>query len=816
MQKQSGTLAASVSADNMARALEEYLAAAEAGAAPPREEFLARHPELAADLDACLAALRFIGLAAEGPRSVVAGVAGAHAPEQASGLLGDFRLIREVGRGGMGVVYEAEQVSLRRRVALKVLPFAATMDPRQLQRFHNEARAAASLDHPNIVHVYAVGCERAVHFYAMQFIEGQTLAALIAGLRPDGGQPVAANGPQTTPYLSRLLAPAADTAPRAVASTIRAPRDQAHFRRMTELGILAAVALDHAHTLGIVHRDVKPANLLVDGRGGLWVTDLGLAHIQSDARLTMTGDLVGTLRYMSPEQALAKRVVVDHRTDIYSLGATLYELFTLEPVFSGGDRQELLRQIAFDEPRPPRRINKAIPPDLETIVLKAMEKNPSDRYATANELADDLRRFLADEPILARPAGVARRLRKWGQRYWQLVGAAMVLMALAVAGLATSTAMIWAEQSNTEIARKDAVEKTELAENREREAKAQQRRAEDNLRTALELIETLREILVSIKNNPQSGYGPEEVASWTGQLVTVLEKMRNDRLQDPEYLERLARAHWNFGDVLAQLGRFAEAEASYREAMTLYVGVVADFPAYPNAFALRTFTPDIYMNLADVQRAIGLLAEAEDSYDQAERLFGSLNFAKGDQGPEGEILCGRARCQLAAGHVAEAEILYRQALHISPRKNKVLEGWAWFLATRPDAEHRDPAEAIKVLNRVQGGETDFGEVVLGVAQYGSGNWNKARAILGRDAQLRGGESDNGGAVNGRVGKENGADFFLAMTLWQLGEKDKALERYKAGLAWTDKYRPNDKELLRFRADAARLLGANAKPEMTTP
>ena len=151
------------------------------------------------------------------------------------------------------------------------------------------------------------------------------------------------------------------------------------------------------------------------------MTDFGLAHIQSDARLTMTGDLVGTLRYMSPEQALAKHVVVDHRTDVYSLGATLYELLTLEPAFGGNDRQELLRQIAFEEPKPPRRINKAIPAELETIVQKAMEKNPAERYATAKELADDLRRWLADEPIRARRAGVVKRVRKWGRRHRALV-----------------------------------------------------------------------------------------------------------------------------------------------------------------------------------------------------------------------------------------------------------------------------------------------------------------------------------------------------------------------------------------------------------
>src|SRR5262249_1437292 len=152
----------------------------------------------------------------------------------------------------------------------------------------------------------------------------------------------------------------------------------------------------------VVHRDIKPANLLVDGRGNLWVTDFGLAHCQSQAGLTMTGDLVGTLRYMSPEQALAKRVPVDHRTDIYSLGVTLYELLTLEPAFGGRDRQELLRQIAFDEPRRPCRLNKAIPAELETITLKAIAKSPSERYSTAQELADDLRRFLEDKPIRAK------------------------------------------------------------------------------------------------------------------------------------------------------------------------------------------------------------------------------------------------------------------------------------------------------------------------------------------------------------------------------------------------------------------------------
>jgi serine/threonine protein kinase/Tfp pilus assembly protein PilF len=352
----------------------------------------------------------------------------------------------------MGVVYEAEQLSLRRRVALKVLPFAATMDPRHLQRFHNEAQAAAGLHHSNIVPVYFVGCERGVHFYAMQFIDGQTLARVIAELRSQSADatkgaetaraplapPTGAATDSTEPYLPQPDRPpaVAYTAPKAGLSTEGSAHGRAFIRMAAQLGVQAAEALEHAHQLGIVHRDIKPANLLVDGRGNLWVTDFGLAHCQGQPGLTMSGDLLGTLRYMSPEQALAQRVDIDPRTDVYSLGATLYELLTLEPAFGGQDRQELLRQIAFEDPRPPRRLNKAIPPELETIVLTAMEKNPADRYAAAQDLADDLRRFLDDKPIRARRPTLWHRAKKWGRRNRSVVWTASIVSLLALAVLA--------------------------------------------------------------------------------------------------------------------------------------------------------------------------------------------------------------------------------------------------------------------------------------------------------------------------------------------------------------------------------------------
>ena len=305
---------------------------------------------MAEDLEACLASLEFIRQASLSAPPLLVDAKAIEPDDAEPGLgdLGDFRILREVGRGGMGVVYEAIQRSLNRRVALKVLPFAAAMDPTQLRRFQTEALAAAQLHHTHIVPVYSVGCERGVHYYAMQFIEGQTLAQVIAERRRRAQGP--GRGPRSAPVSGRRPAgteglplesrfrrksgPAEAGTPtpgpgQASGSATPSSRSREFFRTVAALGIQAAEALDHAHKLGIVHRDIKPANLLLDVQGKLWITDFGLVRLQDDAGLTMTGDLLGTLRYMSPEQALAKRGYLDHRTDIYSLGATLYELLTL-------------------------------------------------------------------------------------------------------------------------------------------------------------------------------------------------------------------------------------------------------------------------------------------------------------------------------------------------------------------------------------------------------------------------------------------------------------------------------------------------------
>ncbi|MEM7233289.1 MAG: protein kinase [Planctomycetota bacterium] len=324
--------------------------------------------------------------------------------------LGNFQLHGEIGRGGMGVVYEAEELSLGRRVALKVLPFAGMLDPRQLARFQNEARAAAQLHHPHIVAVHSVGTERGVHYYAMQLIEGQSLAQLLREVRglSDDASWIRAFGLRSSSSDS-------STSGSTTLSSLATPASFSYFRAVASLVEQAAGALDHAHDVGVVHRDVKPANLLIDRDGKVWVTDFGLAQFQADSGLTLSGEVLGTLRYMSPEQANGDRGI-DARTDIYSLGVTLYQLATLELPFDGRDRGELLGRILREEPRRPRTVRRDVPTDLETIILKAIEKSPADRYASMAELRADLSSFIQDRPIQARRASLRERSWRWCRR----------------------------------------------------------------------------------------------------------------------------------------------------------------------------------------------------------------------------------------------------------------------------------------------------------------------------------------------------------------------------------------------------------------
>jgi WD40 repeat protein/serine/threonine protein kinase len=450
----------------VAQVADEFVERRQRGEAPDLEEYATRYPQAADLLRKVLATLQLLG------ESPVAGSPGAGegAAVVVGGNLGDFRIVREIGRGGMGVVYEAVQVSLGRHVALKVLPVEAARDAKLLARFRREAQAAAQLHHSNIVPVFEVGQQGEVFFYAMQYIAGQPVDAVIQELQrlraasrrtpaTDAAPAASAvahalltgafkpvrSGDATMDFEPQAGVPspnavsAADIAASAALSgqselSIVETDYRRYCRSVARLGLQAAEALAYAHGRGIIHRDIKPANLLLDSTGVLWVSDFGLVKT-ADPALTDTGDLVGTLRYMAPERF---RGECDARADVYALGLTLYELLVLRPAFDGQDRLHLVDQIGHQEPARPRVFDPRIPRDLETLLMKAIEKEPRRRYPTAEALAGDLRRFLADEPIQARRIGPLERLGRWGRRNPLVAGlsAAVVLVtALGFAGV---------------------------------------------------------------------------------------------------------------------------------------------------------------------------------------------------------------------------------------------------------------------------------------------------------------------------------------------------------------------------------------------
>jgi serine/threonine protein kinase/tetratricopeptide (TPR) repeat protein len=345
-------------------------------------------------------------------------------------VLGDFELHREIGRGGMGRVYEAWQLSLQRVVALKVLGQHISASPTAVQRFQREAHAAAKLHHTHIVPIYAQGEDNGIHYYAMELVEGPTLHEIVAAAGQDRKLSTASSDSDETVLLDRSTVAVDRPVQRAEAEQERTGaagssgsgassagvpddyRTAEHFATVARHIASAADALDYAHREGVVHRDIKPHNLILGGDDRLRISDFGLARVAEEPGVTVTGELVGSPLYMSPEQITEGPGQVDHRTDIYSLGATMYEWLTLTPPYPGETRERVISRILNSEPAPLRGYNPDIPVDLETICLKAIERDPNRRYKTAGGLRDDLRRFLQSRPIKAKRIGLAARLRK--------------------------------------------------------------------------------------------------------------------------------------------------------------------------------------------------------------------------------------------------------------------------------------------------------------------------------------------------------------------------------------------------------------------
>jgi WD40 repeat protein/serine/threonine protein kinase len=468
--------------DPLEQLADEFLARYRRGEHPSLTEYAEAHPELAGAIRDLFPALVMIEEAGARDQAVAGSCAGRVAAAGGSlERLGDYRIIREVGRGGMGVVYEAEQVALGRHVALKVLPFQTASHPQRLNRFRREARSAARLHHTNIVPVFDIGEYHGVHYYAMQFIQGQGLDEVLREVRrmkksnalpeiparncdrvtlsgngnesevlaramqtgqfqpapPEFEEATShdttpAEGQQRPDQRSDVADTASSTSLALVSQTgLSAQSDFHYYRSVARIGLQVAEALAYAHSQKVLHRDIKPSNLLLDRQGTVWVTDFGLAKEQGDD-FTRTGDVVGTLRYMAPERFKGQ---ADARSDIYSLGITLYELSTLRPAFKESDHARLVRQITQEEPDRPRKINPRIPRDLETIMLKMIDHEPCRRYSSSAHLAEDLRCFLVDRPIRARRTSAPERLLRWCRRNPLVASLATALASLLIMGI---------------------------------------------------------------------------------------------------------------------------------------------------------------------------------------------------------------------------------------------------------------------------------------------------------------------------------------------------------------------------------------------
>ena len=877
-------------------ALETYLEAFRAGRPCPRDEFLARHPEIADALLECLSGLEFVQTAAvQLDRSDSDRPGLRPDPVPPSAQLGDYRILREIGRGGMGVVYEAEQVSLGRRVALKVLPFAAAIDPKQRQRFQIEAQAAAQLHHSHIVPIFGVGCDQGIHYYAMQFVEGRSLSAIVRELRTcdgksrndvaDGSLDSLNETHEATPTPGRLdreqpgssaanhssrtdwrhdtnsasvlagnATPDAGSSSRSPTAVGPVHQDRAFCRCVARLGADAADALDHAHGLGIIHRDIKPANLLIDRNGAVWITDFGLARFHNDLSLTGTGDVVGTLRYMSPEQALARRGVVDQRTDVYALGVTLYELLTLRPAFDGQDHQELLRQIAIDEPVSPRRLNPTVPRDLETIVLKAMAKDVSCRYGTSQEMAGDLRRFLDDQPIVARRPGLLECGWRWARRHGKQLASAA---AIVVISLLITTSVSWRFYASSREARNrylDYLIKNfplldRFAMGRVDEAGALLRNSTDPttreqahqmfdqvltiFQEASELPPTDRESRVIIArafchlaytrtmmsyykgtlDQPDPNLLAEALADYR-RSIELFEKLLDDSGGDPTIRRYLADALGlnGMGCFFRLTSKPKEAEQFYSRAIQVRRDLIRATGA-PSVVSVRTRIEvtgeqddPLYLlytvhALTPILNKEGRTADAERLRHQLEDDFQAL--AARFPIPQFQGLRKLWAEQLIKGLSNSNEPILdcRLAIILDPTCAEAYNTLAWMQVRFPKDPWFDPENSLVPARKaVELNPSNwFYWNTLGVAAFRNGDWKTAEDSLQKSIRFNGGTAIDW--------------FFLAMTRWHQGKAKEALHWFDQAVSWIARNKSDD-ETRRFHLEAAKLLGLPA-PESKT-
>ena len=495
--------------------------------------------------------------------------------------LGDFLIEREIGRGGMGVVYQAVQESLGRRVALKLLA-QNLLDQRSAERFEQEARVVANLHHTNIVPVYGIGQHEGYAYFVMQYIEGQSLDRVLVELQKLRSMNENGSSSSDLSTSAQSLVAAADMQP-----LLQSDRDTGTLRRddtdpdaairsgsgsgwnpagshywinVARVGRQIASALSYAHGQKILHRDIKPSNMILDEAGSVWVTDFGLARSFESDRLTRTGEVVGTLRYMPPEQMAGQS---DVRSDVYGLGLTLYEMLTLRPANDESDHRRLIAQVTEGSPTSPRRLDPRIPRDLETIVLKCIDREPEKRYASAEEVHEDLTRFISGEPIQARRISLAERTHKWAKRRPAVAGLTLLAVLLASLGIAGIT-WKWRE-----------------ADRNYREAKKQNEAREVYFAKSLSAVDQMLKRVggESLANVPFIGPVRTELLN---DALAFYNDLLQDSNDDPSLQVEFGRIHRHIADIHLVQGNIEAASEALSKAIERFEWAMQQDPAGPN------------------------------------------------------------------------------------------------------------------------------------------------------------------------------------------------------------------------------------------
>lgn len=523
-----------------------------------------------------------------------------------------------LGQGGMGIVYRAVQTKLNRTVALKVLP-GMVASQSAVQRFRREATAAARLHHTNIIPIYDFGEAVDAHYYAMELVTGEPLNDLIRRFAEKGlTNPTVAQlaGMLADPSVPALPHPIVDSslAGASIDGTMAgggSARGRSYFRQVARWMSDAADALHYAHSQGIIHRDIKPANLILSTDGRIMLADFGLAKSAGEHSVTRTGALVGTLRYVSPEQAMAKRVRLDHRTDVYSLGATMYELLCFRPAYPGTDEKEILGAIISRDPPRPRKINPHVPPELDTICMKCMERSADARYDTARAMAEDLRRYISDLPIVAKRPNALQRTVKFVRRHKApaITVSVTVLLALSV--------LFWTRESKArlkaEIASRCDSAQTFAQNNRWNEAADELKRAlaldPGNIHTLLALAWHKLEYFKA--NAQQAGRASqEEAVAACGKIL----KLEPDNIKALGYM----------GIALRRLERYEEAIRPLERARQLAPNV---YSTWSNLGTLYAVTGDLAKAEEYMRKGVGLAGIEEDRWHAAVwRNLGALQL----------------------------------------------------------------------------------------------------------------------------------------------------------------------------------------------